>query len=359
LRQIRQPDLDAAAAVIESLREGSGLDCGTRQQNADRSCPCLIETKLNPAVLYSTWCEWHSAGHPRVRSALTTAVKYAQLCSTDSSASVCGIQCAPRAWPPIQLAPDCRREQTVRRLNQTVQPRHPPADKSASVVLFAVVRHQRYRATGSVTESSTTLLTVTSGCQPVAGQESGGRFERINLQSTVLQRRAGRDPGAVLRQGTVAGRLRRHPAPAPQLHHSVRHLFVKKRFPETCRLRRCAHRRVITVFYASPCLSLHRHIVPLWRARCAPTESHQFVSLSLQLFKSSSWCTNTCTQTPPRFNTIPRCCFTSAVGAPHTMLTRWCHCRCSSVKAVRHYRLCGIALTTADGPYLLAVAPAA
>jgi hypothetical protein len=149
-------DLDAAAAVIEFLREGVvDLDCIlNRQQNADRlAFTCLIETKLNPAVLYSTWCEWHSAKHLRVRLQALLAMKYAQLCAVlTPSAAVCvAAQCAPCAWPPIQLAPDCRREQTVRRQSAD-SPALSPASRQVSLPVSFIrrvvwVRHAlpRYR----------------------------------------------------------------------------------------------------------------------------------------------------------------------------------------------------------------------
>lgn len=70
--------------MIEYLqKEVCDLDCVHNcQQSADRQAfACLIKTKLNPAVLYSTWCEWHSAKHLRVRlseRSLPTPVPFAQ-----------------------------------------------------------------------------------------------------------------------------------------------------------------------------------------------------------------------------------------------------------------------------------------
>ena len=40
---------------------------GTGERAECAAFACLIESKLNAAVLHATWCEWQSMRHVRVR----------------------------------------------------------------------------------------------------------------------------------------------------------------------------------------------------------------------------------------------------------------------------------------------------
>ena len=73
-------DLDAASAVISYVQSKvKDIDraLSARERSECAAFGCLVESKLNAAVLFGTWCEWHSLKHLRVRC-LRTVILFSE-----------------------------------------------------------------------------------------------------------------------------------------------------------------------------------------------------------------------------------------------------------------------------------------